>query len=62
MGIAMVESISKADPTYFEHTPLSVSTDKLNQDHQKTFDIFSKFSSAVRNISIFIVTLMLIGA
>ena len=55
----MVSSIIKAKPQHFEKSPLFVATDKLNQDYTKTFDIYSKFSKAMRNLSIFSVTLVL---
>lgn len=56
----MFSSISRASPTHFQNIPLTITTDKLNQDYYKIFLIFSKFSHAYRNTILLLGTLVLI--
>lgn len=51
-----MQSISKSSPIHFQNAPLTVTTDKLNQDYSKIFNLFSKFSHVIRN------AIMLFGA
>lgn len=57
----MVNSIAKASPNTFQNIPLTVTTDKLNQDYHKIFILFSRFSHACRNSVLLIGTLVIIS-
>ena len=56
----MFNSIAKTSPSNFQNIPLTVTTDKLNQDYYKIFILFSRFSHACRNGILLLGTLILI--